>query len=321
MSAFVVAALGSAVLTGLLIPALRRPPFLDVPNDRSSHAHPIPRSGGLAVMAAIAIAVAVTARSSEWGVTVPALALGLVGLADDLRSLPPSVRLIAQATVGVGTCVVIMATARVEPSALGFVVLGSLGVVAYVNAFNFMDGVNGISALTSVVAGGWFVWVGHVHDIDSLVATGAALAGAMVGFLPWNLRSRVFLGDVGSYGIGALIAGMAVLAWSRGVPGLWATAPLLIYLADTGWTLIRRARIGANLTQAHRDHVYQRLVRSGWSHAAAALWTAITTATICAVTALLYPEQGILYLGLVVAVLGLYICSPGVFDPSRRSRS
>jgi UDP-N-acetylmuramyl pentapeptide phosphotransferase/UDP-N-acetylglucosamine-1-phosphate transferase len=111
-------------------------------------------------------------------------------------------------------------------------------VVAVVNAVNFMDGINGISAVTGAVAGAAFAWLGAELDDRTLLVLGAAVAGASLAFLPWNApRARVFLGDVGSYGLGAALAAGVCLALAAGSTPEAAVGPLALYLADTGTVL------------------------------------------------------------------------------------
>ncbi len=131
----------------------------------------------------------------------------------------------------------------------------------------------------------------------------------------------VFLGDVGSYGIGALIAGLAVLSLGGGAPVAWVTAPLLVYLADTGWVILRRARRGAPLTEAHREHVYQRLVGRGWGHLPAAVATAAAGGVICLVVAALAEEHPVTTSGLTALVLVLYLALPAIDGRLRPSAS
>lgn len=304
----------SILLTGLAVPLLRRARFLDVPNQRSSHAVVTPRGGGAAVMAAVVLGVVVGAETQAWPLVGVALVLALVGLADDARSLPARIRLGAQLLLGTALCgwvATYVGTGGLPGVVFG--VGGVFGVVAYVNAFNFMDGVNGISALNALLAGGWFAWLGHEYDLAVVALVATALAGAALGFLPWNApRAQVFLGDVGSYGIGALIAGLAVLSLGGGAPLVWVTAPLLVYLADTGWVILRRARRGAPLLEAHREHVYQRLVSRGWGHLPAACATAGAGAIICLMVAALASEHPVATAGLTMLVLVLYLALPAL---------
>ena len=310
MTTFAVALLIALPTTGLLVRLLRRQPFIDLPNHRSSHDVPTPRGGGLAVLLAVVVALAVTTPEA-WPVLVPVVLLGLLGLADDVRSLSPSVRLIGQLLVALGVTIVVGLEVGDAGLWLGvFLVIGPIGYVGYVNAFNFMDGVNGISALNAAVAGAWFVWLGSDRDLPLLVAGGAALAGAALGFLPWNARSQVFLGDVGSYAIGALVATLGLTALAVGVPGPLVLAPLVVYIADTAWAIMRRVRSGDSLTQAHRDHVYQRLVQRGWPHLASAAWTALLAVGACFGIAVVYRISPALALLVAVSVVVVYLGTP-----------
>jgi UDP-N-acetylmuramyl pentapeptide phosphotransferase/UDP-N-acetylglucosamine-1-phosphate transferase len=129
-----------------------------------------------------------------------------------------------------------------------------------VNAVNFMDGINGITSLTMVVWGVTALAVGYADNSAALVALGGATAGAAIGFLPYNAPSaRMFLGDVGSYLFGGLVGCGIQLGWADGASVAVLAAPLSLYAADTGSALLRRAMRGERLTDAHREHVYQRL--------------------------------------------------------------
>jgi UDP-GlcNAc:undecaprenyl-phosphate GlcNAc-1-phosphate transferase len=296
---FVLALVVSGVLTGALLPLLPRWGLRDVPNDRSSHTAVTPRGGGIAVMSAILAAVGVAAALGDIAtehasvLLVPAAVLAGVGLVDDVRHLPSVLRLLLQSAVAVGGAISAAVVLGDDGWGLfAFAATATLGLVAYVNAFNFMDGINGISALTGAVGGAWFAWIGADRDVDALVVVGAALAGAALGFLPWNARSRVFLGDVGSYGLGALISAAVVVGWASGVPLGLIVAPLLVYLVDTGWVLVKKVRAGEPLMQAHRSHVYQRLVQLGWPHLAASVWTASLGVACCLVAAITEAHWG-----------------------------
>lgn len=240
------------------------------------------------------------------------IVLGGVGLVDDLRGLPPKIRLLAQ--LGAGALAGLLLP---EPiNALAAIVVCSVWIASFVNAFNFMDGINGISALTGLVAGIAYWAIGN-HYGDLTAATfSAALAGACLAFLPFNApNARVFLGDVGSYALGFAIAALGWATWAAGAPLLLALAPTSVYLVDTGSTLVRRWRRGESLTQAHREHIYQRLTQAGWSHIRTATFVACVQGSVIVVTslgALMTPWFTIL----AVPVLGLYVLSPRVLQRS-----
>jgi UDP-N-acetylmuramyl pentapeptide phosphotransferase/UDP-N-acetylglucosamine-1-phosphate transferase len=132
-----------------------------------------------------------------------------------------------------------------------------------------------VVAGTAYAALGWWL-----HD-GFLVPAGAAVAAGALAFLPWNAgRARVFLGDAGSYVLGAVLATLAACAVLQGAPAEAAGGPLVLYVADTTWTLQRRVRAGERWSEPHRSHVYQRWCDAGWSHQRVA-------ATAAAVSALL----------------------------------
>jgi UDP-N-acetylmuramyl pentapeptide phosphotransferase/UDP-N-acetylglucosamine-1-phosphate transferase len=320
MTSFWVSLGTSLALTGLSVPLLRRAQFMDVPNQRSSHVLVTPRGGGVAVMLAVVVGVLGGQRAAAWPLVLLAVLLAVVGLMDDARTLSSRVRLGAQVLLGTALSLWVASyagTAGLAAAVFGVVCL--FGVVSYVNAFNFMDGINGISALNATLTGAWFAWLGWDQDLPVVALVGGCMAGAALGFLPWNApRARVFLGDVGSYGIGAVVAGLAAVSWGAGAPALTVVAPLLVYLADTGWVILRRARAGAPLMEAHREHVYQRLLAQGWGHVASACVNAGAGVLICLLVVVLAPAHPAAVVVLAAAVLALYLSLP---ELDRRVRS
>jgi UDP-N-acetylmuramyl pentapeptide phosphotransferase/UDP-N-acetylglucosamine-1-phosphate transferase len=137
-----------------------------------------------------------------------------------------------------------------------------------------MDGANGVSAAQATVAGVGYALVGAVHHDAALVAGGVTVAGAALGFAPFNLpRALVFLGEVGSYALGAAIAALALQGALSGIGVEAVVAPVALYLADTATTLARRVRRRERWYLPHRTHAYQRLVTAGWSHVGVAAYT------------------------------------------------
>lgn len=310
MTVPLVAFLIACSATWLLIPVLRRAHVVDVPNPRSSHLTATPRGGGLGVLAGVAGGVLVAGAQEPQVVVVlgAGLLAGILGFVDDVWSLAVSVRLLAQAVLGLVVALWLASQHLGNAELIGVGgVIGAVWLVGYVNAFNFMDGINGISGLSAVVAGGWFAWLGQHYHQPAVAVLGLALAGASAGFLPWNLpKARVFLGDVGSYGIGMVVASTSLVGILNGIP-LWVSAaPLAIYLTDTAWALTKRLLRGDSWREAHREHVYQRLVDTGWSHTAGAILVALA-ALLLAVTSAVLPVGwfGVCTLAVVLAYLGL----------------
>lgn len=250
-----------------LIWLLRRRAVMDHPNDRSSHSTPTPRGGGLAVILGMVVGLGLTAAD---GVDVTFLVLavllfGLIGALEDIWGLPALMRLVAQLVVG---AVVGFAIANAGGEVIWWAVpIFAIWLAGFANAFNFMDGIDGISSVSALVAAGVLSWVGRADELGTLQLGGAVVAAASLGFLPWNaFNARVFLGDSGSYALGGALAALSGFAVKAGVPLEAAVAPLSLYLADTSWTLLRRVRAGEVWHQAHRSHVYQQLTDRGWSH-------------------------------------------------------
>ena len=320
-----VAFLVSAVLGPAVLLLLRRLEVLDTPTERSSHARPMPRGGGLApaVGAVTAlVAVPVVGGATRTGLLVAAVALGLIGAAEDLRGVPPLQRLAWQAGAsGVSLVWLLDGLGGALPWKLLFGIGCLLWLVAYVNAFNFMDGINGISATQTVVAGIAWLAIGRAEEVPALAAGGAVIAAATVAFAPLNYpRAHVFLGDVGSYFIGAWLGALVIVGLRAGLPPEAVLAPVSLYLVDTGTTLVRRARASEAWYLPHRSHTYQRLTNLGWSHTTttAVVGAAMAACSLLGAVALIGP------LGLRVAadlalaaVLVAYVASPDMLGRAR----
>jgi UDP-N-acetylmuramyl pentapeptide phosphotransferase/UDP-N-acetylglucosamine-1-phosphate transferase len=266
----------SLLLTSLtlpfVIPLLRKRGVLDVPRIQSSHDFPTPRGAGFALAIGMLLSlIAVSQLATAAFVAIAGFAT--LGAWDDVRSLPARHRLAVQLLV---SCAVALSLGSTQ-SPLPVMAFAVLVVTATTNAVNFMDGINGITALHAVIWGIAFAWLLRDLARPELSAFALALAGAGAAFLPWNTpRARAFLGDSGSYLIGSG-AGLLAVVSVPAIGPVAALCPLAIYAADTGSTLIRRVRTAEPVTQAHRDHTYQRLVRSGWSHARTATVVAAFT--------------------------------------------
>ncbi|UYG17272.1 NAD-dependent epimerase/dehydratase family protein [Brachybacterium huguangmaarense] len=241
---------------------------------------------------------------------IVAVAFSALGFIDDLLGLRASLRLRVQAIIGVVAAIVSVA---VTGSSAWFIPLGALLLVGYVNAVNFMDGINGISSLHGAIVGAAFAVTGMLAGPAWLTYMGLTIGAAFIAFLPWNLRrDGFFLGDVGSYLLGGAIAITAVLAYGEGLPALLLLAPLSIYLADTGATLLRRFVHGESITSPHRTHAYQRLTDTGMPH----LWSAGLVTTFTAGNAVAALGAYALNLPLwtawiaVVALCVIYLCVP-----------
>lgn len=308
----------SAASMVVVLPVLRRIGAIDNPNHRSSHTVVTPRGGGVALLLGIGCGLAVGSISGDhplgpidWGLVTVVLVLGAVGLLDDVRGVSAMLRFSLQVACGVLMDVLVFeGSHRSIPALCAFGVVGVVWLAAYVNAFNFMDGINGISGVSAIVAGLWYAWVGARYGDSTVTVWSLLLTAAAIGFLFWNVpKAHVFLGDVGSYAIGAIIA---LLAWTVAIryrQPVTALAPLAIYLVDTAYTLVRRYRAGSSLTEAHREHIYQRLVAHGVSHVVGTGVVLAFTASVCAAVRWLPTVPAVVVATLVLCT---YLSSPTV---------
>lgn len=243
----------------------------DVPNDRSLHSVPIPRIGGIGLMAGLISGWGLILASMQWWLAIPLIGLFIVSLRDDMHGLPVRMRLLAHvvaATILVGGSG-LLAGQGVMPALLALIL-----TVWMTNLYNFMDGSDGL-------AGGMTVFGFMFYGIAALFAHNETLAvfnftisAATLGFLYFNFPpAKVFMGDAGSIPLGFLAAGMGIWGWQQGCWNAWF--PLLVFspfIVDASATLLKRVLRGAKITEAHREHYYQRAILLGWGHRRLALF-------------------------------------------------
>jgi UDP-GlcNAc:undecaprenyl-phosphate GlcNAc-1-phosphate transferase len=307
----------SVALGPLVLLLLRRGGVLDHPSERSSHSKPVHRGGGIAPAIGALAVLAVTPASGggRWALAVAAGVFGVIGLVEDVVGVGAVTRLAIQFAAAVLASPLLLdgLTGPVAWRAV-FAVGVVFWLVAFTNAYNFMDGIDGISVAQAVTAGVTWWLVGHHSASPILAAGGAIVAGAALGFAPFNLpQARMFLGDVGSYFIGAWLAAAAVLGLRGGVPLEAVLAPLALYVADTGLTLLRRVVRGERWYLPHRDHTYQRLGDVGWSHVRVTAFVALCVAACGALGSVSLGDSGVARVAAdvaIVGVVGAYLSAP-----------
>ena len=246
------------------------------PNARSSHARPTPQGGGIAVLAAtLAIMLFAAWRpgtpvATAMQVAVVALAavlLAIAGAADDIRGLPPAPRLVLQIVAVAMVLYALPDDARAIPALpwwLERTLLLAAGVW-FVNLVNFMDGLDWMTVAEVVPVTAGLAIAGALGALPPAgMLAAVALAGAMIGFAPFNRPvARLFLGDVGSVPVGLILAWLLFLLAAEGHLAAAILLPLY-YLADATITLGRRLARGEKIWEAHRTHFYQRATDNGW---------------------------------------------------------
>ena len=266
--------------------------LVDVPNDRSSHAVPTPRGGGLSIVAVTLVALVVLALI---GIMPSRVAVGMfgaglivagIGFADDHRHVHPGLRLVAHfiaatwLVVWVGPLVTLPFNGRVVGLGVVAYPLAILYVVWLLNLSNFMDGIDGIAAVEALT-----VTLGSVVVYTLAAPAGGELlvpltvAGAVLGFLLWNWPpARIFMGDVGSGFLGLIMAGLSLQAAHVSPRLFWAWLVLLgAFIVDATVTLIRRTLRGDRFYEAHRTHAYQHAAVRFGSHRPVTIATGLIT--------------------------------------------
>ena len=312
----VVALLIGLVAPLLWIPILRRIGVVDVPNERSSHRTITLRGGGLAPLTAwvssILVAIVLSDRADAVLMMILAVSVltSLIGLVDDLHSISATPRLLGQIVIGVAGGIAVCGFTGV--SGWWAVVITAV-VVGFINCANFMDGIDWISSLHGTLFGGAFAVAGSLAGVPWLITVGLAIAGAFLAFLPWNVfGAGMFLGDVGSYLLGAVVAITGGVAVASGVSPLLIVPPVAIYLADPIEAVVRRFFRGDGVLTPHRTHVYQRLTGVGFSHLGSALLVAAFTVANSSVGLLWHVFSLPVLLGwlLVLVLVGCYLGLP-----------
>ena len=287
---FALSALLSYIATRLTIALSLRRGVLDFPNERSSHSQPMPRLGGIGILAALVLSLAVLALMSVAGwvghavftrdvslILLIGIGMALTGLYDDFHGMTPATKFLMQLVlagivVALGMRIESVAVLNWGPFALGVLAfpLTVLWLTGFANIFNFMDGINGLAAVTGTAYSGFFFVLAWWQGTPDLAATAVVVAGSCLGFLFHNFpKARTFMGDTGSLLLGMVLALLVVrLAQKSPNPASWIGLLLVssVYLWDSGFTLLRRLRRGENIFRAHRSHLYQRLAQLGLSH-------------------------------------------------------
>ena len=217
-----------------------------------------------------------------WGFVVSAMIIAIISLIDDIYNKSASFKLVTH-FIAVG--IVLASGIVIDHLALpgvGYIQLGLWGygisffwILGLTNAVNFMDGIDGLVAGCTVIASLFFMVISFYQGSTFVYVTCYTILAGALGFLFLNFHpAKIFLGDVGSAFIGFTFATLAIIAARYDASHTsFLVMPLLMFniIYDTIFTLARRAIKGENLFEAHRDHLYQLLIRSEYTHREVAL--------------------------------------------------
>lgn len=278
----------SAVVTFLLVRHLKA---FDIPNERSSHTQVTPRGGGVGIVCGFLIGISLIHILGDkapiftqyfMGFLLSGLILAVIAFYDDFHAISFRFKLGGQLLAivfGLGSGIVID---QVHMPILGEVDFGLwaypltfLWLLGLTNAYNFIDGLDGLAASTALIAALFLAYITFLQGSHFIYLASLALAASSLGFLIFNWSpAKIFMGDVGSTFLGFTFAVMAIIAarYDHAHTSLFVV-PLLLFhfISDTVFTFFRRLSKGENVFTAHRTHIYQLLNRIGFSHK----WVAI----------------------------------------------
>jgi len=283
-------------LVGLLTPVMRKiaisKQILDTPTSaHKSHFQAVPYLGGVAILIGVVL-VSYTAlilngltRNNFWlatSVLAPAVAIGLVGLWDDLKNLPPLPRFIGQSIAGLVVAVLLVISKNVaNPTGSTYidVLITVIWVVGICNSINFFDNLDGGAAGTAAISAIFLTYLSLSNGQSFIAALAVVVAGGTSGFLIWNRTpARIYMGDAGALFLGVLLATLTIrlnpdtqtLIASFATPVLILAIPIL----DTCVAVFSRLRRGVSPFKGGKDHLSHRLIRLGLSRkiAAISLW-------------------------------------------------
>lgn len=313
ISVFLAALVAALLLTPVVLRVARAFSLFDQPGERRIHTAPTPRLGGIAVFAATFVAAGAAGlvtgfgRSPELlvGTALGALVMFAAGLWDDLRGLSPRQKLLAQLLAASVVCLfgfrigaLTLGGAPQHISAALGVPLTILWIVAITNAFNLIDGLDGLATGIAIVALGTTLAIAVVLGRTEVAFLAAALLGALFGFLRYNFNpARIFLGDSGSLFVGFMLAVLSVSGATKSSTAVLAIVPLFalaLPLMDTLLAVARRWLRGISFSTADGRHIHHRLLARGLTPRRAALVLYVAAAALAGIALMVVlapPEQ------------------------------
>ena len=303
----------SFLLTWVVKFLLIKKNIIDIPNERSSHTNPTPRGGGIAIvitwfMGLLYLFIYKQIQSDLFFALLSGLILVFVGILDDIYDLKPVIRMIAQI---LSAALALYFIGGVKTLDLGFATVKSIwllsflaiiGIVWFINLFNFLDGIDGYAGMEAVFISLALYFFTSQNYYLILVA-------AVLGFLIWNWQpAKIFMGDVGSTLLGFNFGILAIYEQNKNYISIIVFLIISsLFWFDATYTLFRRWKNKEQLSKAHKKHAYQRIVQAGFSHQKTVLFAILINIFnfTLAYFAYIYNEYRILFL--LVNIICLYI--------------
>ena len=274
------------VMAILITSGMIKARILDHPNHRSSHKSAVPKSGGISIVITFLVGMAFITYFFERDLiqqrymlafVFSSILIAVISLVDDIREKSARFKLLTHvvAVVAVlysGIVIDSLSLPWSQQQHLGWIgyVISFFWILGLTNAYNFMDGIDGLVASTALIVGLFFMVISYYHGSSFVYITGYTIIAGSVGFLVYNAPpAKIFMGDVGSAFLGFVFATLAIIAARYDESHTsFLVMPLLLFhfIYDTLFTLVRRLLSGKKLLEPHRDHLYQLLVASGYTH-------------------------------------------------------
>ena len=275
---FLTALIVTALLTPLTIKIAPKIGGVDVPkDDRRVHDRPIPRVGGIAIFIGVNASILILMNNSmrTYGMLLGGTVIFVIALLDDLHNLQPVAKLAGQIT---GALIVFFTGTRIEflnifyagRISFGFLlalILTVVWLVGITNAINLIDGMDGLAAGVVAIASLCIAYVAYIHGTYYQCIPLLAVAGAALGFLPWNFYpAKTFMGDCGSQYLGFMIACFSIMGLVKSATIVALIIPLLVLglpMIDTTYAIFRRMVRGQGIMQADKEHIHHNMLRTG----------------------------------------------------------
>jgi len=286
---FIIAGALSALLTPVAIKIAPKIGAMDVPKDqRRMHSKPMPRFGGFAIFIAVSLTVLFNMR--EFGdkriyfILAGGLLIYLLGIIDDLKNLPAKVKFLIEIAISIGLYFSglriefiknFFGTGHMNFGAIVCFIFTVLWITGITNTVNLIDGLDGLATGTSAIASLSIAYVAYRNGMFAVSASMLALAGATIGFLPFNFYpAKIFMGDGGSLFLGYMLATISIIGPIKGATIVAVIVPVLVLgfpIFDTLFAIIRRLANKRPIMEADKGHLHHRLMRLGYGQRRATL--------------------------------------------------
>ena len=313
MSLFIIIFISSFILTWLVRLTAIKKSLLDIPNERSSHNIPTPRGGGLAIAITWFIGISYLnfigkINSNLYYALLSGILISIISFIDDIFSLKSTPRIIIQA---ISTALALYFIGGVSKIDLGFFIfenklilttLAFVGIIWFINLFNFIDGIDGYAASESI-----FVFLGLYLILGNSFLF--LMVMAVAGFIPWNWdKAKIFMGDIGSTLLGFSIIIIALYFNKTGEFNILNSLILTsLFWFDATLTLFRRYLNKEKLSEAHKKHAYQRIVQFGFSHQKTVLISIFINIILLLITLFSYYNNKLTLLCFTLSLVLLFI--------------